>query len=59
MLQQRMHPPLCCTHRRLLTVAVLQYQNAQPHEAELSHELIAGAASYEVRLRDVRSLCAC
>lgn len=23
------------------------YQNAQPHEAHLSHELIAGAASYE------------
>jgi Protein of unknown function (DUF3759) len=26
----------------------VQYQNAQPHEASLSHELIAGAAAYEV-----------
>ncbi|KAH9980157.1 hypothetical protein BGW80DRAFT_1273776 [Lactifluus volemus] len=24
------------------------YQNAEPHQASLSHELIAGAASYEV-----------
>ncbi|KAF5363511.1 hypothetical protein D9756_000974 [Leucocoprinus leucothites] len=24
-----------------------QYQNTEPHEAKLSHELIAGAASYE------------
>ena len=34
----------------LITV-ISQYQSAPKHESHVSHELIAGAAAYEVRLR--------
>jgi len=33
----------------IVTLIFVQVQNA-PHEAKLSHELIAAAASYEVRV---------
>jgi len=34
-----------------LIAIISQYQSAPKHEAHVSHELIAGAAAYEVRLR--------
>ena len=41
----------CCDVLQTLIAIMSQYQSAPKHEAHLSHELIAGAAAYEVRLR--------
>jgi len=35
----------------MLIAFISQYQEGPKHEAHVSHELIAGAAAYEVRLR--------
>jgi len=40
---------LCLMYISTVTLTLVQVQNA-PHEAKFSHELIAAAASYEVRV---------
>jgi hypothetical protein len=49
-LQHRMLLLLQRVLQTLITV-ISQYQSAPKHESHVSHELIAGAAAYEVRLR--------